>query len=154
MIAPGGHQKRLLWLRIVIASVALLGISVACEGRTAGAIPQPAALTAAATPAITPRPLGLLKVSPEEGPVGSAFTVTGDGLPPGKPVDLVWVAADNSDVTHVKERFSIGRSVTNASGVFTASLTALEDHGEFFAIYAIVDGENLAQGSFRVPRAV
>ena len=127
---------------------------MACGGRTAGATPPPAAITAAAAPAITPGPLKLLKVSPEEGPVGTAFTVTGDGLPPGKAVDLVWVATDDSDMTHVKERFSIGRSVTNARGGFTASLTALEDHGEFFAIYAIADGENLAKGVFRVPGAI
>ncbi len=123
-------------------------------GPRAGVPPPPAALAAAAAPAITPRPLKLLTVSPEEGPVGSAFTVTGDGLPPGKAVDLVWVATDDSAMTHVKERFSIGRSVTNARGGFTASLTALEDHGEFFDIYAIADGENLAKGVFRVPGAI
>ena len=154
MTAPGGQRKRLLWIGIIIVSAAFLALSVACGGRTAGATPPPAALTSVAAPAITPGPLKLLKVSPEEGPVGTAFTVTGDGLPPGKSVDLVWVATDDSEMTHAKERFSIGRAMTNDRGGFTASLTALLDHGEFFDIYALVDGENLAKGVFRVPGAV
>ena len=104
----------------------------------------------------TPAPFKLLEVNPQEGPVGTAFTVTGDGLPPGKAVDLVWVATDDSDMTHLKERFSIGRSVTNATGGFTASLTALEvlcRNGEFYDIDALIDGKNLAKGVFRVPGA-
>ncbi len=154
MTAPYGQRKRLLWIGIILVSAALPGLSVACGDSTGGATPPLATLTATVAPTVTPKPLKPLKVSPEEGPVGSAFTVTGDGLPAGKAVDLVWVATDASDMTHVKERFSIGRSVTNARGGFTASLTALVDHGEFFDIYAIVDGENLARGVFRVPGAI
>ena len=156
MIELGGQRKRPLWTGITIVSVALFGLSVACGGRTPGATPSPVAPTIAAALAIIPGPLKLLKVSPEEGPVGSAFTVTGDGLPPGKTVELVWVARDDSDTTRVKERFSIGRSVTNATGGFTASLTALEvlcRNGEFYDIDALIDGKNLAKGVFRVPGA-
>lgn len=154
MRAPDGEQKRLFWIGIIVVSAALLGLSVAFGGCTAAPASPPAAITSAAAPAITSGPLKLLKVSPEVGPVGSAFTVTGDGLPPGKAVDLVWVATDDIAMTHVKERFFIGRSVTNAKGGFVASLIALRDHGDVFDIYAMVDGENLAKGVFRVPGAV
>ena len=155
MRALSGHQDRLLWIGIIIVFAALLGPSVACRARTSVTTPPPVALTTSvAAQTITPAPLRLLEVNPQEGPIGTAFTVTGDGLPPGKAVDLVWVATDDNDMTHVKERFSIGRSVTDARGGFVASLTALRDHGEFFDIYAMVDGENLAKGVFRVPGAI
>ncbi|MBI4307949.1 MAG: hypothetical protein HY684_04005 [Chloroflexi bacterium] len=155
MRAPGGHQERLLRIGVIIVFAALLGLSVACGARTSVTTPPPAALTTSvAAQTTTPVPLKQLEVNPQEGPIGTAFTVTGDGLPPGKAVDLVWVATDDSDMTHVKERFSIGRSVTNARGGFAASLIALQDHGEFFDIYAMVDGESLAKGVFRVPGAI
>ncbi len=155
MRALGGHQERLLGSGIVIVFAALLALSVGCRGRTTEATPPQIALTtSAAAQTTTPVLLKLLEVNPKEGPVGTAFTVTGDGLPPGKAVDLVWAATDDSEMTHVKERFSIGRSVINATGGFTASLTALEDHGALYDIYAIVDEKALAKGVFRVPGAI
>ena len=155
MTAAGGHRKGLLWAAIIIVAAASLGLSVACGGRMAGAIPLPAAPTSAATPTIPPTALQLLKVSPEEGAVGTAITVTGDGLPAGKVVDLVWAAnVDDREMTH--ERFFVGRSVTDATGGFTALLTAITiaDHCELYDIYAVVEGEALAKGGFRVPRPV
>ncbi len=155
MRAPGGHLERRLWIGIVIALAALPGLSVACGARTPVTPAPPVAVTTSvAAQTTTPAPLKLLEINPLEGPIGTAFTVTGDGLPPGKAVDLVWVATDDSDMTHVKERFSIGSSVTDARGGFVASLTALRDHGEYFDIYATVDGESLARGVFRVPGAI
>ncbi|MBI2872282.1 MAG: hypothetical protein HYY00_03725 [Chloroflexi bacterium] len=97
--------------------------------------------------------LRLLKVSPEEGAAGTAITVTGDSLPPGKVVELVWAARmDDSEMKH--ERFSVGSPVADATGEFTASVTAMaiSDHCELYDIYAVVEGEALAKGGFRVPQ--
>ena len=49
----------------------------------------------------TPAPLKLLKVEPVKGYVGDTFTVTGDGLTPGKNVEFLWATASAAYLTKV-----------------------------------------------------
>src|SRR5450759_1603877 len=82
---------------LILAVVAIAVLSAACQQPavstpvTAGSSPTP--LT---TPTAKPVVLKILKTSPETGYVGTNVTVTGDGLPPGKAAQIVWVTVDGS----------------------------------------------------------
>lgn len=138
-----------------------------------GALPRGAAPSAApASPSsgAAPAPaaaLKLLKVQPVSGNVGDPFTVTGEGLPPSKEVDFVWLTVDGGYDTKVgpenvefhekkfvEKRFSLGRAATDAQGSVTASLKVPEDHGEVHDFYAVVDGQDIAKGGYRITRNV
>lgn len=182
------HRGRGWLSRIGLAllSGSLLGLLAACGGGeeaaapaatatatpaavaspAATAAPSPAA-TAAATPAPTPTPLKLLKTEPEQVPVGGSFTMTGEGLPPGKSVEFLWATVDGSFATAVKagsiefhkpafkeKRVSLGRATTDAQGRVTATFTVPEDYGEIHDIYLVADGQDVAKGGIRVPRVV
>ncbi len=152
-----GLAAAALWLVVTLAS---------CSGQRAAG--QEAATMdgglegsgATAAPAVKP-----LRLSPETGPVGTAFTVTGEGLPPGKPVEFQWATVEASyvlqpgpeDVVYQKRQFneirvSLGRAIADDQGRVTATLTAPEDYGELHDIYAVVDGQDVARGGFRVTR--
>jgi hypothetical protein len=89
----------------------------------------------------------------------------GEGLPPSKEVDFVWLTVDGGYDTKVgpenvefhekkfvEQRFSLGRTATDAQGRVTASLKAPEDHGEVHDFYAVVDGQDIAKGGYRILR--
>ncbi|MDO8531374.1 MAG: hypothetical protein Q7T26_04285 [Dehalococcoidia bacterium] len=121
----------------------------------------------ATAPTPTPVPLKLLKVEPSKGYVGDAFTISGDGLAPGKPVTLLWVTVDGSYVmkataenvefyerNFVEKRMPLGQATTDAQGRFSASLKAPEDFGEVHDIFAVVDNGDVARGGYRIMRNV
>ncbi|MFQ5854478.1 MAG: hypothetical protein ACE5LU_02380 [Anaerolineae bacterium] len=159
-----------IWAGLSLVAGLLGLLLVACGGQ----IPQasleataPVGEVAAAAPTDTPVPLILLKTDPEVGPVGTAFTVTGNGFPPGKPVEFVWGTVDGTYHTELNNnrqefyerqftptRVSLGRATADASGKVTATFTAPEDYGEIHDIYAVVDGEDVAKGGFRISRSV
>lgn len=108
-----------------------------------------------------------LKIEPVTGYVGEPFTIRGEGLPPNKEVDFIWVTAEGFYVTkagpenvefHEKQfrekRVSLGKVVANAQGEASLALKAPEDYGEVHDIYAEVDGEAVAKGGFRILRNV
>ncbi len=131
--------------------------------------PPPAALPSS-PPATAPqatRVLKPLKANPESGPVGTAFVIAGEGLPPGQPVEIHWATWEGSYVTEagpenvrfferkfVDKRLPLGTGVVDAEGRLRTALTAPEDYGEVHDLYAVADGQDVARGGFRVMRTV
>src|ERR1700722_19342605 len=80
---------------------ALLAVSVLTFGLGFAGKVAAAPLAAALGPAVSlgePASgyVGRLNVTPEHGPVGTPVTVTGQGLPPGQDIDLLWRTVEGS----------------------------------------------------------
>ncbi|MBI3979099.1 MAG: hypothetical protein HY331_13020 [Chloroflexi bacterium] len=99
--------------------------------------------------------------------MGDKFTVTVEGLPAGQQVDLQWTAVEGSYVTEVsadnvqyiervykQKRAPLGRGTTGTDGRLSVAVTAPEDHGETHDIFAVVSGNDVAKGGFRIVRSV
>jgi hypothetical protein len=160
--------------RIGIAAAAALtgalllagSASADVKALTPPAIPGVAALPGPLAPAFkTAATLGTLTTKPDVGVPGTKYTVSGTGLPAGKAVSLVWNTANVTWVVDArpdsvdylgrsatKVNVVIGSATTDASGAFTATLTAPKDFGGIHDIYAIVDGTQLAKGGFLISR--
>lgn len=147
------------------------------QAAAAPATPPPAPAVQAPTlpPAVAPaRSLAAsnaaalrgLHTSPEKGPVGTPFTLKGEGLPPNAAVELQWATWDGSyamkpsaeTVAYESRKLTdartlLGRVTTGADGTFAAAYAAPEDFGEQHEIYAVVDGEEVARGGFRIELA-
>lgn len=174
-----GRRERVRWARVALVCLGLVLASCTgqSDGQSKGKPPLaegPAVVIppAPAGPAITPSAaslgqLKLLKASPEKGTVGSSFTISGEGLPAGKALELQWVGAEGAYVTNVKpdnveymertygkKRVSLGRVTADGQGKVSASFAAPEDHGEIHEIYAVADGKDVARGAFRILRSV
>ncbi|MBM2826179.1 MAG: hypothetical protein HW403_243 [Dehalococcoidia bacterium] len=135
-------------------------------GVAPGGAPAPAPATSPSGGAPAPAAaLKLLKTSPDKGYVGDSFTMTGEGLPSGKEVEFAWVTVDGGYTTvvgpenvefHEKtfepKRVSLGRFPINAEGRLSASLKAPDDYGEVHDIFAVVDGQDVAKGGYRIMR--
>lgn len=183
------QTSRFLHPGAAFAAAALLGLLAACGGGGQPATPTGASHVTEApgaaalarvpgppgppAPASAPAPAGfkLLKTNPEKGNAGTPFTITGEGLPTGKPVQFVWVTWDGSYVTKslpetvqffdrqfVEKRVllapSSGPVAIDDAGRFTANFAAPEDYGEIHDIYAVVDGLEVAKAGFRIVRKV
>lgn len=162
--------KRVLLVLSAAVTVLVLG-SVAAADPTAvpapavpGAPPVPGAITDPGTASDT---MTTLKVSPDIATAGTSFTLSGTGLPAGKPVTIVWMTANVRYVLDVKSDSVdyIGRKVdkigvvlatgqTTASGAFSTSLKVPKDFGGLHDIYAVVDGVQVAKGGFLLERTV
>jgi hypothetical protein len=107
-----------------------------------------------------------LRTAPESGPVGTAFTLHGEGLSPGQEVELQWATWQGSyamkpsaeTVAYESRQFTdqrqvLGRVHADAQGVISGSYVAPEDFGELHEIFAVVDGEEVARGGFRIKLA-
>lgn len=123
----------------------------------------------APAPAVAPAEMvyKLLKTSPEQGPIGTSFTISGQGLPPGKTADVVWMTFDGSfttkadqqtvefhEIAMVEKRLTLGRATTDGEGRLKATFTAPEDYGDLHDIYVEMDGKQVAKGDFRIMRDV
>src|ERR1043166_5226705 len=108
----------------------------------------------------------LLKVEPVKGFIGNSFTISGDSLTPGKKVEFFWSSVNAGYTTKVlpdnveyherkydETRISLGSGVVDAQGRVNLSLVAPEDFGEVHDIYAVVDGQDVARGGFRILRS-
>lgn len=128
----------------------------------AAATTAPAAGTTAPAPAAALKPL---KVSPEQGYVGTKISLTAEGLPSGKPVEFVWSTVDGSydlkplaetiefnDRQFTPKRVALGRATADANGRATEAFAVPEDYGETHDIYAVVDGQDVARGGFYLAR--
>ncbi|MBI5947528.1 MAG: hypothetical protein HY875_05280 [Chloroflexi bacterium] len=123
-----------------------------------------ASVTTAATPAAD---LKLLKVSPDNGAIGTAFTITGEGLPAGKEMEFFWATAEGSwklttgpeniqfnNKVFAPKRLSLGKATVGADGKVTAPVVAPSDYGEVHDIFGAVAGQDVAKAGFRVMRKV
>ncbi len=112
-----------------------------------------------------PAPLKLLKVEPVKGYVGDSFTVTGDGLAPGKKVEFFWTTVDAAYLTKVtadnveyherkyeEKRVPLGSAPVDGQGRVSMVFAAPEDFGEVHDLYAAVDGQDAGRGGFRILR--
>ena len=103
--------------------------------------------------------VGRLNVTPEHGPVGTPVTVTGQGLPPGQDIDLLWRTVEGSwkvaDGEYHGRAFDpiayrIATVKSDKSGAFTVSFTAPDDFGFSHDIVAQQSQRLLTQTAFMI----
>jgi len=148
-------------------------------------LPQGAA-TAAPTPLTPPAQLGApalpgpvvdpgkpsaqmttVKAKPDVAVPGTAFTLSGTGLPANKDVSIVWMTASVTyildaradSVDYIGEKsdkfgVQIGVGKTDASGSLSVMLKAPQDFGGLHDIYAVVDGVQVAKGGYLLSKTV
>jgi hypothetical protein len=101
--------------------------------------------------------VGKLGVAPAHGAAGTALTVTGEGLPAGQSLDLVWRTVDGQWKAANGEYhgrayqpigYRIARITTDDSGKFTAQFAAPEDFGFVHDIVVQQGGRLLTQTGF------
>jgi hypothetical protein len=103
--------------------------------------------------------VGRLSVTPDHGPVGTPVTLTGQGLPPGQEVELLWRTVEGSwkvgngeyhgrDFAPIAYRIATVKS--DASGAVTATFTAPEDFGFLHDIVAQQGSRLLTQTAFNI----
>ena len=153
----------LVWLLVIAYGSNALSDSTA---RPTIAPPTQSVLVQATQPSTTPPPIKLLKVEPVKGYVGDSFTVTGDGFLPGQKVDFFWSTVDGAYATKVmpdnleyherkyeEKRVSLGSTSIDAQGRVNVVFAAPEDFGEVHDLYAVVGGQDVARGGFRILRS-
>jgi hypothetical protein len=128
----------------------------------APAIPGVAALPGPAAPAAQPAAnMSILDVIPKEGVAGTPMTISGSGLPAGKPVTITWSTAkvtwevdprvDSVDYlgTAPVEKLNVvlATATTSSSGSFSVSVKAPEDFGGPHEIAAVVEGVEVGGGA-------
>lgn len=151
----------------VVLSACDKGAAPATPTAAKAATATTAPTAAATTPTATAVPLKTLKVTPDVGPVGTSFTITGQGFAPGKSVEFVWgtftgtydVTVESnkaiySDRKFTKTRRSLGKATADAAGNAALSLAIPEDFGAVRDIYAVVDGVDVARGGFEIRRTM
>ena len=178
------HRGRLAAALGLISAIGAAVVLTACSGSSKEATPTQAASTSApassaagtsspapnGTAAATTAPakdLKLLKAAPDNGPSGTAFTITGDGLPADKDAEVFWATVDGSwdlisspeNVQFNKRLFkdkllSLGKTHIGADGKINASLVTPDDFGEVHDIFVSVAGENVGKTGFRIMRNV
>jgi hypothetical protein len=145
---------------------AITGLALGVGLLLAFASNQPSESAAPAPSAAAPAAVKLLKVEPVKGYVGDSFTVTGSGFPSGKQVELFWATADAAYLTKVtvdnveyherkyeEKRVRLGSAQSDGQGRVNATFTAPEDFGEVHDLYAVVDGQDVGRGGFRILRS-
>ena len=132
----------------------------------APAIPGAAALPGPIAPAAQPSAtMGVLQTKPDTGVPGTPFTLSGSGLPAGKPVAITWSSAnvtwtvdprpDSVDYlgrTTTKLNVVLAQTTTDSTGSFSLNMVAPKDWGGLHDIYAVVGDMQVAHGGFLVAR--
>jgi hypothetical protein len=107
--------------------------------------------------------VGHLDVKPDHGPVGTPITISGNGMPPGQDIQLLWRTVNGSwnvaDGEYHGRRFDpiayrIATVKTDTSGAFTASFVAPDDFGFMHDILAQQGGRVLTQTAFNIDMSV
>ncbi len=173
----GPISVRTLLRATAVATVAAVGVALtACGGSEPTAAATPAAATSltpgatttgATSPTATPADLKLMKVQPDTGHSGDKITISANGLPAGKQVELMWATSEGKYVTEVapadvkyidrsfqKKRISLGKAQIDAQGQLSWTFTVPNDYGETHDVYAVVDGSDIGRSGFRIIREV
>ena len=161
---------------LVIAGLAVA--SAACDSSASVGPPDQDALAAVAAPSPTqgataPRAWAnaddpkLMKAQPDKGHSGDRVTISGDGLPPGKSLQLMWSTWDGryvtevapADVRFIERKFEatrvpLGTFPVDGAGKLTAEVTIPDDYGETHDIFGVVDGVDVSRTGFRIMREV
>jgi hypothetical protein len=155
---------------LVAAAGMLLVPAVASADPTVVSAPAVPGVAALPGPLIDPgKPaadMKVLKTAPDVALPGTAITISGSGLPAGKPVALTWATAnvdwvldpraDSVDYLGrkaTKLTVRLATATTDGSGAFSVKLKAPQDFGGLHDIYAVVDGTQVAKGGFLVARS-
>jgi hypothetical protein len=101
------------------------------------------------------------------GTEGQALTISGTHLSPNTTVSLEWSTSNETWVTDVEPstvnylgtaatsfNVTLATTTTNASGAFSYSTTVPVDFGGPHTIYAVVSGQEVAQGGFTTLRTL
>ncbi len=164
-------KSRALSFKVGLVLMVLVGLVIACSTQAAPLSPAPSTVPAASAPSAaataTALPEKLLKVSPDNGKVGTAFTVTGEGLTPNKQVEFIWLTEDGNyqtqvspenveyhDKVYTDKQLSLGTATTDAQGHVAASFKAPEDYGQVHDLHAAIGGVKVARGGFSIVREV
>jgi hypothetical protein len=150
-------------LGLSAAGLILLLVAVSVPDQQSSNLGSPASQSAA--PVSESVPLILLRTEPETGYVGDTFTISGEELPAETELEFVWLTWEGAYVTNAgpenvefqgrsfqELRMSLGTAFTDTEGNITASFTVPEDYGEIHDIYAVLNGEDIAKGGFRILR--
>ena len=135
---------------------------------TAPAIPNNLSLPGPVAPTFTVSPsVGLLTLSPSQGPAGTPMHISGTGLPANSSVSLDWATSNATWVADVEpdtvnylgESFSklnvvIGTVTTDASGAFSTIIDAPSDFGGLHQINAVVNNVELDYITFTLMRTI
>ncbi|HEY6256106.1 MAG TPA: hypothetical protein VIY51_09970 [Xanthobacteraceae bacterium] len=107
--------------------------------------------------------VGHLNVTPDHGPVGTAITITGTGMPAGQDIELIWTTVNGSwkagDGEYHGRSFDpvayrIATVKSDKSGAFSATFAAPDDFGFMHDILAQQGRRLLTQTAFNVDMTV
>jgi hypothetical protein len=160
--------RKLLLITSALAGALLLPASASAEQKalTPPALPGVAELPGPIAAPSKPAPnMTILKAKPDIGVPGTAYTLSGSGLPAGKDVSIVWntanvtwvVDARPDSVDYLGRRADkvsvvIATTKTDARGAFSLQLRAPRDFGGIHDLYAVIDGVKVAKGGFLISR--
>lgn len=118
-----------------------------------------------AAPARPAARMGLLRATPDTGPPGTPFVLTGSGLPANTALDITWSTATKQyrldivpDSVDFYGRIAnpvtvvLAKGRTDASGNLRMNLKFPRDYGALHDIYAVSDGVQLAKGGVLIER--
>jgi hypothetical protein len=108
-----------------------------------------------------------LEVTPQQGYVGSAFSVIGKGLKPNTAMDLVWSTSEGTWITDIQPNtvnymgvkyskfyVNMAKVTTDALGGFVYKTKVPSDFGGVHDIYAVNENVALAHGGLQVARTL
>ena len=108
-----------------------------------------------------------LTVTPQQGVVGTPFTISGTGLPANTSTLLTWSTADGTWITDIqpnsvnylgdqftKYNVDVATVTTDASGNFSYSTKVPSDFGGIHDIFAVQAGVAVAHGGFQMGRTM
>lgn len=168
-------RRAVIGLGFAFLGVVLAIGMAACTAKAEAQLPTPpAAIPAAAataqsspTPVPTKALLSPVKIQPDTGFVGTASTLTAEGLPPGQQVELLWATWEGSYQTNVMpetiefvaprytdRRTSLGKATTDAQGRLATDFKVPNDYGGVHDIYVSIDGRDVARGGFQIKRSI
>ncbi len=156
-------MARALGVGAVAITVFAIGVLLSVNG-TNESILQPASAQPSKADPLSP--LKLFEIGPVKGFVGDSFTFAGGPLPAGKKVEFFWSTVDATYITKVmtdnieyhernyeEKRVALGSGIVDGQGRIRANLTVPDDFGEVHDIYAVLDGQDITRGGFRILRS-